>query len=190
MSTKKTPTRARKLRKPLTAAEKAKAVPADQLTKAKAPTELEVAEKGVKKEKTTTIAAFRRALEIGRANEEKYATTGGKAKLSLILMDGKGNANKISQEYTIKLFTPGDWKKYQDMQKTLKSGKPVELMTRYAAAAIVGCIGEDGNRLFKISDAGHILDKPANAIEVMSAANTILLGAGATEDQDAVEKPD
>ena len=167
-----------------------KSTPDDQRTKPKANTELENAENGVKKEKTTTIADFRRALDIGRANEEKYAKDGGKAKLSIILMDGKGNANNLTIDYTIKLFTPGDWSKYHDMQKTLKSGKPVVVMSRYAAAAIVGCVDEEGNRLFKISDAAGILDKPANTIEVMSAANTILIGGGATEDQDAVEKPD
>ena len=162
--------------------------PADQKTKAKAPTELQAAEAGVKKEKTTTIADFRRALAIGRENNDKYKKTGGKDKITLKIMGGNGKESSISLPFNIKLFKAGDWVKYSAMQHDTVKGKEVIIMSEYAAALIIGCIDDKGERIFSPKDA-PILENSANAVELMRITTEILTASGATGDQDAVEKP-
>lgn len=179
MSTKKTSARKRPA---------PKATPADQLTKAKAPTELEAAENGVKKEKTTTISDFRRALAIGRENVDKYAKNGGKAEITIKMLGNDGVESTFTEEYTIKLLKTGDYLKYHLLQTGMKAGKEITVMSSYAAAVIVGCVDEKGDRIFSPKDA-ELLDCHANASEVMGAAGEILTASGVTGDQDAVEKP-
>ena len=167
---------------------KSKVTPTDQRTKKKAPTEIEAAENGVAKVKTTKIADFRRALVLGRSNLDKYDKYGGKDKMTLKIMGADGKESEMTIEYQIKLFKAGDWTKYNTMQKNTESGKEVTAMDAHTAAVIIGCLDEEGERVFSPKDV-EFLQHPANVISVMSAATEILTASGATGDQDAVEKP-
>ena len=166
-----------------------KKIPKDQQTKVKPASALEIAEGNVEKVKTTSIADFRRALTIGKKNLDKFSKFNGKDQITICIMGADGNKSDMTLEYNIKPFNAGDWVKYSEMQsKTGEGGKEEKAMSNYAAAVIIGCVDDEGARIFSPEHV-KLLDHHSNALAVMNATNSILIGAGATGDQDAVEKP-
>ena len=166
-----------------------KATPTDQLTKAPVNAD-DVVSSGKKKSKT--IINFRKALNVGRKNMDKYAKDGGKSTIEICIMGADGSESSVKTEYTIKLFTAGDWVRYGRMQVKPADNEgddDIKVMSEYTAAIIMGCLDDDGDRIFSIADV-ELLEHPANATAIMEAMTKILTASGATADQDIVEKPD